>query len=303
MELDLDIDNYELNDIIDLFRIPICFTEADMKRAKQMVLKTHPDKSKLDPSYFLFYSKAYKVLHTIYEFRNKNSKKMNVDEEYVPLNEDDGNEGKQKALDQFFKKNKNLTDSDNFNVWFNKQFEKNKIVNEADENGYGDWLKSDENIDPEIHLSSMSAMGEEFGKKKTQVRSLVVRKDITDTYYNRTINSSSLTGEAPEEYSSGLFSGLAYQDLRQAHVESVIPVTDEDYNNVQKFKNVNEYMSFRNTQDVTPLSEKQALDYLNKRNNMEDELASKRAYELAKQTEYAKSRTKNFWGGIMKIKN
>jgi len=130
-----------------------------------------------------------------------------------------------------------------------------------------------------------------------------VHKDVTDTYYNGSINASSLTGEAPEEYSSDLFSGLAYQDLRRAHVETVIPVTDEDYKNVKKFATVNEYLSFRNKQDVAPLSEAQAMDYLNKKNSLEDTQASKRAYDLAKQTELANKKNQEFWGGIMKIGN
>jgi hypothetical protein len=51
--------------------------------------------------------------------------------------------------------------------------------------------------------------------------------------------------EAPQEYSSGLFSSLQYEDLKKAHTESVIPVTEDDYHNVKKFRNVNELQTFR----------------------------------------------------------
>ena len=68
---DLDINNYDLSDILNLFSMPKQFDEQDMKRAKQIVLKTHPDKSGLDSSYFLFYSKAYKVVYNIWEFQKK----------------------------------------------------------------------------------------------------------------------------------------------------------------------------------------------------------------------------------------
>ena len=70
-ELDLDINNYDLHDILVLFDIPMNFNEADLKRAKQMVLRTHPDKSKLSPDYFRFYSSAYKTLFSVWEFRKK----------------------------------------------------------------------------------------------------------------------------------------------------------------------------------------------------------------------------------------
>jgi hypothetical protein len=78
-------------------------------------------------------------------------------------------------------------------------------------------------------------------------------------------------------------------------------VTKEDYNSVPKFNNINEYVSYRNNQDTTPLSELQSMEYLNRRNQLEDTESSKRAYELAKQTELAKEKNKSFWGGIMKI--
>ena len=53
--LDLDIDNYDLLDILKLFKIQYHFTEQDLKNVKKSVLKTHPDKSKLDKKYFLFF--------------------------------------------------------------------------------------------------------------------------------------------------------------------------------------------------------------------------------------------------------
>ena len=300
-EMDLDINNYELDDILNLFQLQANFNEADLKRAKQMVLKLHPDKSKLTSDYFLFYSKAYKILYSVFEFNNKSSNKSLNTDEYIPL--DTNEENKKVALNHFFEKNKNLKDSKKFNNWFNEQFEKNKVSTASDETGYGNWLRSDEDVSEDKKLSSMSAMGEEFDKKKAQVRSLVVHRGVNDMYFNHSVNASALTGEAPDNYSSGLFSSVPFQDLRQAHVESVIPVTNEDYQAVPKFNNINEYLTFRNTQDTTPLSEFQSMEYLNKRNNLEETASSKRAYELAKQAELAKEKNKSFWGGIMKITN
>ena len=61
--LDLNIENYNLEDILNLFKIPSNFDENDLKNAKKMVLKMHPDKSSLAPEYFLFFSKAYKMIY------------------------------------------------------------------------------------------------------------------------------------------------------------------------------------------------------------------------------------------------
>lgn len=292
-DLDLDIDNYNLDDILNLFKLESDFDENDLKQAKKIVLQVHPDKSRLPAKYFIFYSKAYKVLYNIHEFRNKSSNKK--EENYSILS----NEDKNKALQNFFDKNKSLKNPQGFNAWFNEQFEKNKIALESEETGYGDWLRSEENVEPEKKISQ-AEMAIEFDKKKKQVRSLVLHKDISDVYANN-LGGSNLSNNAPEEFSSDLFSNLSYQDLKQAHTESVIPVTEEDYYKVKKFNNVNEYVNYRSTQDTKPLSEMQAMEYLKNKSRIDDQEASKRAYELAKQVEQSKQNSKSFWGNILKI--
>ena len=53
--MDLDITNYEYDDILKLFAVSKNFNEEDLKKAKKQVLASHPDKSGLDKSYFLFF--------------------------------------------------------------------------------------------------------------------------------------------------------------------------------------------------------------------------------------------------------
>lgn len=175
------------------------------------------------------------------------------------------------------------------------------MSNDEETNGYGDWLKSNEDIDEDKKIS-YTQMGEEIEKKKQQVRSLVVHKGIDELYSNFN-GVSNLTGDSPECYSSDLFSSLQYEDLKKAHVESVIPVTIEDYNNVKKFKNLNEYNNYRNSQNNVPLSEIQAAEYLNNKSKQEEIQTTNRAYKLAKQLEETNKNQSNFWGSIMKIKN
>jgi hypothetical protein len=109
--------------------------------------------------------------------------------------------------------------------------------------------------------------------------------------------------EGPGEYSSGLFSNLAYEDLHKAHTETVIPVTDEDYESIPKFKSVNEYMNYRNAADIKPLTEQKAQEMLNRQNEKDSERATRRAYELARQTELAKQKNQGFWSNIQLLGN
>lgn len=60
-KLDLNIHNYELNDLLNLFKLPFHFEESHLKEAKKMVLKTHPDKSGLDKEYFLFFFSSIQI--------------------------------------------------------------------------------------------------------------------------------------------------------------------------------------------------------------------------------------------------
>ena len=59
---DLDIDNYDLKDLLNLFKLNYTFGEIELKQAKKMVLKLHPDKSNLDKEIFVFFNKAYKII-------------------------------------------------------------------------------------------------------------------------------------------------------------------------------------------------------------------------------------------------
>ena len=53
--VDLDIDNYELDDILNLFQLSDNFDVEELKKAKRIVKETHPDKSKLNPEIFIFF--------------------------------------------------------------------------------------------------------------------------------------------------------------------------------------------------------------------------------------------------------
>jgi hypothetical protein len=296
MEIDLDIENYELSDILNLFKIPIDFNDSHLKNAKKTVLFTHPDKSGLSPDYFRFYSKAYKKLLSIWEFKNKNNSKIttpvyNVDKDNYNLGFS-FSESEKKILD-------NSAKQSNFNKWFNSQFEKYNVKNE--EHGYGEWLISNKDIEENKQIQQ-NQIGYEIEKKKQQLKSVIIHKDINDMYVNN-INSSNLLDVVPESYGSDVFSKLHYEDLYKAHTETVVPVTIEDYNNVQKFKNTDDYVKYRSSQNTIPLSQLQASEYLSKKNKIQDEESTFCAYKLAKQSEDVKKNQKLFWGDLMKLSN
>ena len=188
-----------------------------------------------------------------------------------------------------------------FNNWFNEQFEKNRLETEEQTNGYGDWLKSDEDLD-DLKNIHHTQLGEEIEKKKTQLRALILHKDVSelDLFYKGATN---LTGDAPETYTADLFSGLPYEDLRKAHTETVIPVTMEDFHSTRQFQDVNQYKHYRSTQELVPLSEKHAQEFLNNKYKIQERETTERAYKLTKQLEKSKKNDDEYWASMKQLKN
>ena len=282
--LDLNIDNYNLDELLELFHLSYDFTASDLKQAKRIVLKTHPDKSNLPKEYFLFFSKAYKIIFNIYEFRHKSK---NQSTEYV-VEKNDEHEAMLKKIQK----------KDNFNKWFNKMFEEHKITNDYESGGYGDWFKSEENTDN--RKISHNEMGKVFEEKKAQIQDLIVRQEIND--FSTSNGASDLIGEQPQSYASDMFGKLQYDDLKKAHTETVVPVTHNDYLSREKFNSVDELKRHRSQNMVIPSIE-QSKDYLSQQTSQQSRSDVERAYKLAKQDELAQEMNKKWWGKVKQIRN
>ena len=292
--MDLDITNYDYEDILKLFNVSKQFTTEDLKKAKKQVLASHPDKSGLDKSYFLFFSSAYKILFNIYNFREKHSSTTNLNNYNENYNAD---KDEMNAL--LIHKITNNKSSAQFNNWFNEQFENFKISNEYDQNGYGDWLISNEDNNETMakckDLNSMNKIIEEK-KQIARTQNLVIKKDVCE--FNNT-NYCDLTNSKPEDYSSGLFSKFQYEDLKKAHSESLIPVTNEDI--TANYSSLEDIRNKRASQVLDPLKRDEANKYLNKLKEDENNISASRAYSLFKQDEINKQQNDKFWSNLKRL--
>ena len=294
MEVDLNLENYNLQDLLNLFELPNNFNINDLKSIKKKVLQLHPDKSKLDKEYFLFYCKAYRMVKNIYDFKNKKQESLdsnNAEIEYVAEELDEfDSKGKKLLLDKILKK-----DNTDFNKWFNENFEKMNIEEDERKNGYGEWFKSNEDLD--TTETTLNQMHQKITEKKEYLSSIVKRHDIQDTSLSSS-NYKELDSGAPESYSSNMFSKLPYEDLRKAHTETVVPVSANDYNKVLKFNNVETLRQHRHSQNIKPLTEAEATNYMNDREKMEDQKSTKLAYKLTREQEQVAEANKTWWGKL-----
>lgn len=290
-EIDLNIDNYDLDDILSLFQVNHNLTEKDMKTAKTTTLKMHPDKSGLDKKYFLFFSQAYKLLYQLYIFQDKsreNTNSHNTDYENKNIELDKSN---REILNRL---NNNKEFKENFNQWFNGEFEKMKITDEFTDGGYGDWLKSNDNIQNDTSCTSQNMMHEKIMEKKREL-SLITRYDDIREFNN--LNNSDLTNSRPEEYSSDIFSKMQYEDLKKAHTETVVPVTDT---NLKKGFNLEELKQMRE-QTIIPLTEKESTQKLHEESKSNNIINTQQAFKLVKQQQATEKRSNDWWGHLKQL--
>ena len=298
--IDLNIENYSREELYNLFgfKTSLILTEENMKEAKKIVLKTHPDKSRLDNKYFVFFGKAYNKLKEIYEFQNKTNKKTVDNNEYFDSQNSE-------VLDKMFDMKKDLKESKNFNKWFNEQFEKHRLEDPV-EHGYGNWLKSDEDIVFTPQNMNKDSMAREMEKRKKEVQSLTPYKGVGNAFVSSSVGGSSLM-EYNSNFSSGsLFNseaGIGYTDLRQAYAESVIPVTEDDFNKIQKFRSIDEYKRHRDSVEVAPISKEESLRQLYQEDKQKNEESAALAFYYAQQSEKSNKNNSDFWCGLKQLTN
>ena len=384
--LDLNIDNYNLPDILALFGLPTLFNEEDLKRAKLAVLKTHPDKSQLPKEYFLFFTKAYRIVHQIYTIRHpainehytthvertpRSSAVPSVrcvakDTPYMPIDggmaataataaksvvdygrlmrsegyrgdaDDEYSQGThermKRRLDEMMGGTGTGTGTGTgggragsepakvkeFNQWFNQKFEQYRLKDDEAETGYDAWFRDTGDTDA---ATAESAAKEDSGgswadkvarlnQKKQELRNKYALVERTDLEYAGGGGGSSagggydLTRERPQEYSSGIFGNLRYEDLKKAHTETVIPVTEEDYYKTKRFNTINELQTFRDQsrRDAYKQTSKAEQEHIYQQSKMrQEEEDTRRAFILAKQDEISRDIHKKLYSDIFRL--
>tara|TARA_Y100000389_G_scaffold164786_2_gene168694 strand:+ start:30 stop:893 length:864 start_codon:yes stop_codon:yes gene_type:complete len=284
-ELDLNIDNYSLDDILKLFKLDINFDKEDMINAKKIVLQVHPDKSRLDKEYFLFFKKAYGLLYKVYNFKfsydNKDIEgEKDYDTEIMDENQDENTIWE------------NLSKDKNFNSIFNEMFEKNYSLKD---DGYEEWLKNnDEDIETARNIDEVNF---KIKEKKKNLREMINYQDIESV---KSVFGSSLIQENGN-YGSDMFGKLKYDDLKTVYTESVIPVTEEDFINKKKFTSIDEFNRYRdkNLREVRESSNHKKIEIENQ--EIEHQSNLMRAYELAKEENEMKKVKNNMASTLQRL--
>jgi hypothetical protein len=293
----LDINMYSFKDILDLFKInEKNLTVEEVKKAKKTVLMMHPDKSRLDSKYFLFFKKAFEVLYHYYDSNLKQNVDLDiVNTDYQDYHDNENNDEISKQVSKIEKKE--------FNNKFNKLFEENANIKKVDPDR-NTWFKEDHpNIDEMEKVVNVSGMNSAINKFKKRNSELIIHRGIRDMTSS---NGSNLYEEEDtnDYVGSNIFDKLKYDDLRKVHKdETVFSVSENDITKVKQYRNVDEYKNTRGNQSLDPLSEHESNKLLNNRYENHVENIRKHEQNSIMQTIKNEENNKKFMANFLRLTN
>jgi hypothetical protein len=270
----LDIQDYSLNEIFNLFKIPskTHITTEHIKQAKKITLQMHPDKSKLPHEYFMFYKKAFEIIVSYYETQQKTSQNVPTDKEieYEHLEE---NINEKEIAKQIQK----ISAEKSFHKKFNALFEEN--MREKVDTAQNEWFTNEKPLFTNANIKSVSQMNETLEKIKEKTQSMSIYRGIQTL--NSSNNGSNLYDDnSREDYiTTDPFSKLKYEDLRKVHKDqTVFSISEKDISKVKKYDNVDQYQRSRESNYV-PLEKIEAERILQHREKEMQETIMHKQYQ------------------------
>ena len=295
--VDLNLDNYSLDDLLSLFYLTPGFSSQELRAARRVVAKVHPDKSNLPAHYFAFFDKAYKLLEQVHRTQVSRADAA-AREALGPRPEEITYEAERdEALATTLNK---YTETPGFNKVFNELFEKHAPVQYEQTQGHGDWL-GETTAEPD----RQGTREEVFARCKREARELVAMPTLTAA--NEGAGGgwhSDLVSQDEGAYGSSTSSTLPYQDLRQAHEVSVIPVSEElDFDRRKQYAGVGALKAERESMDraTTLPSMEDSRHLLDRREADERAAGMNRAFTLAQQQEKGERASAQMLSGMMRL--
>lgn len=252
----LNIQQYSLEELLGLFELK-CYdiSVEDLKRCKKKVLMLHPDKSRLDAKYFLFYKKAFDVIVQFYDNQHKQNREVKPENLAYNPNYGNTNTSTAKQVTKTIKKMSN----DGFNDKFNELFENNYVKQESHPEKH-EWFREEDNQFkvPEGKISKQR-MDETFQQIKQQSNELIKYQGVQNMNQDNSSSNSYYEEDNDSYVTSDPFGKLKFEDLRKVHRDqTVLAVSENDIHNMQTYRNVEEYNQARSQHSYDPMENERA---------------------------------------------
>ena len=290
----LNLQSYSLDEILGLFDLTSYDISIDhLKTAKRKVLMLHPDKSKLEPKYFLFYKKAFDVVVQFFDNQNRQNQVVTNNEVvYDPSYNKEGDH-----VSEQIKQNVDEMKSKKFQEKFNELFETNQMGSKPD-SSRNEWFlqeKSDFQV-PEGKLSKQ-AMSDNFQQIKKQSNGLIHYNGVQSMNQDSATNNNFYDddGDFSNQYvTSDPFSKLKFDDLRKVHRDqSVLAVSEQDFQNMQTYNSVEEFNRARSQHSYDPLEKEHANRILHEQEKAIQQRMMQKEYQAKLQTEQYAEKNKD----------
>ena len=296
----LDIHMYSLQDLLGLFDIGYDISMEDIKRAKKKVLMTHPDKSKLDAKYFLFYKKAFEVVVQFYENQHKHTQsKQNTTQSVYEANQHSKND---ESADKQVSSVLNKMSVNDFQSKFNKLFDEN-MTKKIDPTKNEWFTNNDETFQINEKVTNKN-MGEVFNRIKDTQSSMVKYRGVENLYVNSGSGEKIYDDDNNDEYvSTDPFSKLKFDDLRKVHKDqTVFAVSERDINKVQQYSSVDHFMRERGKQSLSPLEKQEAEQLLAQQDKTYRQRMMQKEYDAKMKTMQYEEKNKSVLSNFLRIK-
>jgi hypothetical protein len=291
---------YKLNEILDLFGLSYDISIDDLKRAKKVVLMTHPDKSKLNPEYFLFYKKAFDIIVQFYENQAKQNRPVPKEEmKYQTMNPN----GYDKSSSNKIRNTINEMPTNEFQSRFNQLFEEN--MSSKPDVSKNDWFTKDDNIYKVPENVNSKNIGQVFQRFKEENSNTILAKYRGVEYINTQSGSGYYDEEDNDQYvACDVFSKLKFDDLRKVHKDQTIfAVSENDYQKVPQFSSVDHYVRERSKDPMTPLEKNQAELMLSEQERQYRETMMKKEHAAKLKSMEYEQKNKTVLGNFMRLGN
>jgi hypothetical protein len=275
----LNIKMYSFKEILELFKLSYDFDIDQLKQAKIMVLRMHPDKSRLPPDYFLFYKKAFDLVVEYYNEKQKVNVSVPHDEiKYESVTPD-------KAVYKQVGKTMKELGTEKFQEKFNQLFEET-MVKKRDES-VNDWFKKNDPLFEFDDVKSTSGLGMAMDSIKAKSAALTQYKGVENM-------TSRMGNDLYEDDSNGYvscdpFGKLKFDDLRKVHKDqTVFAVSERDFDKVQKYSSMDHLQRERGMVNLTPIEKTHAEQMLaEKEAAIQKSMLAKKHADHLRSLEYA----------------
>lgn len=308
----LNIQMYSFQEILGLFHLENQHTLSDqnMKDAKNIVFKMHPDKSRLPSQYFIFYKRAFEILVEFYQNQTKTQQPVPTEKiDYESKGKGIGN-GHSRTTNHQIQSVIDNMEKKEFQHKFNQLFEDNmlntqKILQKQEQQK---WFSQDqEDIAQDTNMTG--TIHDKFEKIKSKQSSTHLAKyNGVQNLYMGGVNSGNLFDDDDDEntsyISSDPFGKLKYDDLRKVHKDQTIfAVSENDLHKISQYSSTDHLQTTRAHQNLTPLNKVESTRMLENQEKQWQQQFMKKEYASKLQTMQYEEKSKTVMSHFLHLTN